>query len=342
MKLYLRPSFDPILNFESSPNLTETLDYDLVIIKHPSVSESAWKTHFNKMDLGAFKKHRIMDLGEFAGNDSEKMAQTLGFLIDQGICPIVIGGDKELLESLHILQETQMKPYSLSWVNPGLHLSDLAIWQDHFVLKEIQGIAMQRHNTQKQEIQTQLSEITISYLSDFRKSSNSVDPLLRRSNWCFFDPHSIRYSDFPASEHLLVSGLFSEEAASICKMAGAGEKNQLFMISSWKTEVENKDLCDYNISQLVWYYMEGYNQKKLDETEKNSHLTEYVVDLTELDLEICFCKSEITGKWWFKSPTYEGHTKSSILIPCTYDEYLQTIQESIPKRISELLLKKVF
>ncbi|MBK7231439.1 MAG: hypothetical protein IPH93_04035 [Saprospiraceae bacterium] len=224
MKLYLRPSFDPILNFESSPNLTETLDYDLVIIKHPSVSESAWKTHFNKMDLGAFKKHRIMDLGEFAGNDSEKMAQTLGFLIDQGICPIVIGADTELLESLHILQETQMKPYSLSWVNPGLQFNDLCIFQNHLVLKEVQGIAMQRHNTQKQEIQSQFPEITISYLSDFRKSSNSVDPLLRRSNWCFFDPHSVRYSDFPASEHLMVSGLFSEEAASICKMAGAGEK----------------------------------------------------------------------------------------------------------------------
>ncbi|MBK9272202.1 MAG: hypothetical protein IPM48_11465 [Saprospiraceae bacterium] len=317
---------------------SSNLEFDLAIIQHPSITGSQWKLYLSQMDLSAFHSLRFQDLGEFAGYDSDRMAETIHYLIQKGILPIVVGGDIDLIRSMHKWSEKNTIPYSLSWIQPTWSLQNLEIWKGQMVVKKIYGIAMQRQLIHRQELKTNFPDIVTSYLSDFRKSSNSVDPILRRSEWCFFSPLSIRFSDFPAKGHPISSGLYSEEAASICRMAGAGENNQLFFIHTWQAKQDSTEQCDYNIAQLVWYFMEGFSIKKLDASAQKTQLTEYVVDLPEFDSEICFCKSEITGKWWFKSP-YSGElSNANILIPCTYEEYLQTIQSNVPKRIAELIL----
>ena len=87
---------------------------------------------------------------------------------------------------------------------------------------------------------------------------------------------------------------------------------------------------------MIWYFIEGYGLKKTDHSNHKKNLTQYIVEIKNTGIQINFYKSEISGKWWFEEPIIDMD-HSNVLIPCTYDEYLNTVQEQVPDRILEYL-----
>lgn len=350
MRLYLRPTQETIgtlhdqqtafgsMNFSAQ----ELLNPDLAFIQHPNLKTSGWKNQLKKMNLDQFKNISFFDLGEFEGQDSIQMAQTTAFLLEKGITPIIVGADKSFYRSISSYFLNKVHPFSVSWIKPGVSDDDLDTWDDVITLKDIYLIGLQRHITDTTKTGAFGARTHFTYLSELRKSTNNAEPWLRRSDIIAIDPKAIRRSDFPAFDHCLPSGLFSEEAASLARMAGSSERNLLFITEQWDIAQPSEEaFCDFGIAQLIWYFMEGYALKQMDRDNQLRAITEYIVDVEELQTEICFCKSELTGKWWFKDPQSLGNDKSA-LIPCTYEEYIQTINSQTPERIASIFRQNSF
>ena len=87
------------------------------------------------------------------------------------------------------------------------------------------------------------------------------------------------------------------------------------------------------IAQMIWYFIEGVNFRAKDYPfTTKEHYQKFTVML-ENDDPINFYKSNKTGRWWMeinliKDNKYKRHA----LVPCTYQDYIETTKEQIPDR----------
>ena len=88
------------------------------------------------------------------------------------------------------------------------------------------------------------------------------------------------------------------------------------------------------LAQMVWYFTEGYYQRKNDYPATNKGLTEYVVDLKGRDGRLVFWKSNKSGRWWLQVPVKTGRKyQRHRLIPCSYKDYSLATQDEVPDRL---------
>lgn len=197
-------------------------------------------------------------------------------------------------------------------------------------LKNLHLLGYQRH------IQSEFNSPVLQSirLGEIRTSSNCIEPFIRMSEMIYFDLNAIRYSDCPANYSLNPSGLHAEEAAGISRMMGMGDRVKCLMISDWDEPKDVHAVTAQLVAQMIWYFWEGCHLKHLDKSFNKDQLTQYRVQLHQIDYVINFYKSENSGKWWFEEPLIDNEFANQ-LIPCTYEEYLMTAKDQIPKRILE-------
>lgn len=311
----------------------ELQKYEIAIIGvNPTLSD-LFRHKFYSLSLDHFRKLSIIDLGNLKDVSDFNVANTVMHLMDLKIIPILIGSSLSHFTQMHLQCSQVLMPHRFALVSDNMsRIDDLLISHSMF-LKEFYSIGIQRH-LQTSDSLNSISKIL--YLSEFRKKLSNIEPFTRNVDAAFFDLNAIRHSDFSASHNSNPSGLFSEEASSICKYFGSGDKTKAIFISSWKTAQDTSGSNELLIAQMVWYFIEGYGLKKTDHSNHKKNLTQYIVEIKNTGIQINFYKSEISGKWWFEEPMIDMD-HSNVLIPCTYDEYLNTVQEQVPDRILEYL-----
>ncbi|MBL7824070.1 MAG: hypothetical protein JNK69_11750 [Saprospiraceae bacterium] len=322
-----------IFNLEQTPKLA---GIDVAIFGIGSSVSKKFRDEFYQMNLSAFKDLTITDLGDLDSCNPIEISRILFYLLDQNIIPIVFACPKEIIDTIAKYQENRLEPFSLSLISNFINKIDLDSITKSLFLKKVHLIAIQRHYTKKEILFNTQDQISTLYLSEYRKSNSTFEPFARNSEYVFFDLNAVRSSDFPANKMHTASGLFSEEAVGICKMSGSGDKNKCLFISDWHStnQAQNENL----VAQMVWYFIEGIALKKFDHQDQTRHMTEYVVELQDSEAQIQFYKSEISGKWWFRTPGIDSDI-NPVLTPCTYEEYLMTVQAHAPSRILELFQK---
>ena len=163
-----------------------------------------------------------------------------------------------------------------------------------------------------------------------------VEHLLRDADLVYFDISAIKYSDSPAHRLASPNGLSGEEACSIARYAGISDKTSLFNINGYVEELDNQGISAQLIAQMIWYFMEGFYQRKNDyPVGSKSDYLKFIVLIDEGDFELVFYKSPRSGRWWlelnhdhFKSSNYKRHT----LIPCSEEDYQRALSQEIPQR----------
>ena len=65
----------------------------------------------------------------------------------------------------------------------------------------------------------------------------------------------------------------------------------------------------------------------------------YFIPIKDSDLQFIFYKSKLTGRWWVSSSMdFDNDTSyQEKIIPCSYDDYLNTLSGEIPSRILRIL-----
>jgi hypothetical protein len=278
-----------------------------------------------------FDFNQFADGGNLSDEElNQKLLHLFELAVDQDKTIVFIGSNARLIRTLQEIWNTNYHPLRVSYITdccaPIQNLDFNSIY-----LKECNAIGFQRHFTQIQN-----KAINFFRLGEFRTNPSSVEPALRRSEIIYFNLNAVRASDSPGNMKKNPSGFTAEEASAIARSAGSSERLKIFAISAWDPHKDSEQLTSMLVAQMVWYFWEGCNLKKLDENYDRKNLTQYLVEIKNLDYIIRFYKSEKSGKWWFEEPLVDNEF-SNQLIPCSYEEYLATVNDQIPERILEMI-----
>ena len=81
---------------------------------------------------------------------------------------------------------------------------------------------------------------------------------------------------------------------------------------------------------MIWYFLEGLDQKKMDQPDSKENMTQYLIELSDYNMSLAFWKSDFSGRWWVELPDKAGNTE---LLPCSYMDYKLACNNEMPKRI---------
>lgn len=193
-------------------------------------------------------------------------------------------------------------------------------------------------------------------LGSMRQHPDWAEPLLRSSALAVFSLSSLRWSDTDGNIYGGPNGLFAHEFCQLSHYAGANNllkaaffcdyfpSNRPASTSANLSADSLSDLPEHPsqssagahvLAQGIWYLLEGISQSYDDTPKINSrNYTRYTMALPG-EHELIFVKSQKSGRWWIEVslPVPAGSRKErSILVPCTYDDYLKASAGELPDR----------
>ncbi len=160
---------------------------------------------------------------------------------------------------------------------------------------------------------------------------NELEPIIRDADLLNFNLRALKQNETP---DLISSpsGFTIEEACQICRYAGMSDKMRAFSLVGFQATDPTIPYTSQVAAQMIWYFLDGFFNRKQDFPVSTEGLTEYIVDFQQN--QIVFWKSKRSGRWWIQVPVktrkkYDRHR----LIPCSYNDYRLACQEELPDRL---------
>ncbi len=268
-------------------------------------------------------------------------------LVKSDVLPIVIGGSQDLTLSMYQAYEKLEQTVNLLSVDSHFDLGDpeLAITADGWLNKIIlhkpnflfnyANVGYQSYyvNAEESDLFSKMY-FDVHRLGDYYTDSTIVEPLARNSDLISFDLDAIRMSDYAGNSKDSPHGFYGEDACRIMRYAGISDKLTSIGLFNFNGATENVRRDANLVGQMVWYFIEGFNQRKQDYpkcTKKN--YIKYRVTIDDFKDEIQFYKSDKSGRWWIEVPypnvdrlKFQRH----LLVPCTYKVYQDAVKNEMP------------
>ncbi|HEB61852.1 MAG TPA: hypothetical protein ENI82_01760 [Bacteroidetes bacterium] len=290
----------------------------------------------------AFRKLQIADLGNIRKQDVQFIGPLIKELISGKIIPIIIGSNvnftlaqyqahhHQLVNLVLIDEKIRVSPRSK---NANL-IIDAIIKSNKSNLLHLAVLGYQAHFTPPAVARyLELRNYEHIRLGSIRSKIEDIEPIIRDADLISFNIASIRQSDAPEQIAPSPSGFFVEEACQLSKYAGMSDK--LSSIGFWGYYPQTKtNQTAQVVSQLIWYFIDGFSKRTMDYPTSTEGLVEYIVELKGAIKELTFWKSKKSGRWWIQVPvkTRKKYLRHR-LIPCSYKDYIQTCKEDIPDRL---------
>lgn len=304
--------------------------------------------------------YRIIDLGNLnPGHDLDetyvRISEVCRMLLENNVLPVILGGTHDLDYGQYCGYETMNKLVSLLNIDAFLDLEDKgesAANQQHIhklLLHEPNFLFSYTHLAYQSYLIDPLSVSILEKLyfeafriGQMRTSLQEMEPTIRNADMLSFDITAIRSSDAPGNAHAQPFGLTGEEACQICWYAGLNEK--LSSVGFYEYNPEKDDAHKKTasvIATMIWYFIEGYYQRKKEQNFKSNDFVKYVVALNAEPEVITFYKSKFSEKWWMEVPYPTGIQKYSrnSIVPCSYNDYQQASKGDVPERYISTLAK---
>jgi len=150
-----------------------------------------------------------------------------------------------------------------------------------------------------------------------------IEPVFRNSHLLSFDINAIKHSDAPANKNC-PNGLTGVEACMLTRYAGFSSKLNSVGIYGYKPYDDVEEMTAKQISQMVWYFIDGKNRCKQEAPLTNREFfNEYHTVFAEV--ETVFLQSKKTNRWWMQMPDKR-------FTACSYNDYLSASNNQIPER----------
>lgn len=150
-----------------------------------------------------------------------------------------------------------------------------------------------------------------------------IEPVFRNSHLLSFDISAIKHSDAPANKNC-PNGLSGVEACMLTRYAGFSSKMNSVGIYGYKPYEDVEEMTAKQISQMVWYFIDGKNRCKQEAALTNREFfNEYHTVFAEV--ETVFLQSKKTNRWWMQMPDKR-------FTACSYNDYLSASNNQIPER----------
>jgi len=175
-------------------------------------------------------------------------------------------------------------------------------------------------------------------LGKARADITELEPLVRDGDLLSINLSALKAAEAPGAASPSPSGFSVEEACQITRYAGMSDKLKTFGIYGYQKDKDANQQGAMAVAQMVWYFIDGFQNRKGDYPAGTEGLTEYIVEYKTLDYQLTFWRSEKSGRWWMQVPVkskskYQRHR----LVPCSYNDYLLACKNELPDRLLRAL-----
>jgi len=163
---------------------------------------------------------------------------------------------------------------------------------------------------------------------------DEIEPVIRQADMMSIDITSIRMSDAPGNANATPFGFTGEEACQIAWYAGNNNKLSSFGIYEYNPAYDFKGATASVIATMIWYFVEGYYNRKPDFDFQSDEYAKYIVTMKNNPQRIVFYKHKFTEKWWMEVPFPIEKSKYArvSVIPCSYSDYEIATKGELPTR----------
>ncbi len=292
-----------------------------------------------------FSKLKVADLGNLRKEENTFIIPLIQELIEGGICPVIIGHDGKFTQAQFFAHHACQPSVNLVEVKERIGYHPKKSEMDGYYLNPIlEGeyrlfhfttIGSQSHFVDESVYQF-LDNCYFDYIRLGKAKSNMADlePFIRDADMLSIHLSALKYADAPAISNASPSGFFSEEACLISRYAGMNDKLTSIGFYGFQSQLDTDGLAAQTMAQMVWYFLDGFNNRQSDFPASMDQLVEYIVDLKDYDEQFTFWKSNKTGRWWLQVPTKTiKKIQRHRLIPCSHKDYLEASNGEIPNRL---------
>ncbi len=292
-----------------------------------------------------FAKLKVADLGNLRKEENGFITPLIQELIEGGICPIILGHEGKFTQAQFLAHHACQPSVSVVEVKDriayhpkkseleGFYLNP--ILEGEYRLFHFTTIGSQSHFVEE-SVYHFLENCFFDYvrLGKAKANLSGLEPFIRDADLMSFHISALKYADAPATRNANPSGFFSEEACQISRYAGMNDKLTSIGFYGYQADLDRDGLTAQTIAQMVWYFLDGFYNRQNDFPVSMDQLVEYIVELKDHDQQFTFWKSNKTGRWWLQVPV---QTKKKLqrhrLIPCSYEDYLESSKGEIPSRL---------
>ena len=307
------------------------------------------RNHFYKLFPGNWNVP-IADLGNIRKGESPSdthfaVTEVIKNLLKMNIIPIIIGGGQDITFSNYKAYDQLEQTVNLVVVDSKFDLGNLEdkLSSKSYLSKIIMEVPTNLFNFSNIGYQTYLNpqeEIKLiqglnfdTYRLAEAKELEILEPVLRDADIVSIDIGSVRQTDAPANRNASPNGFYGDEICGIARYAGISDKVSSFGIYEYNSAVDNHTLTAHLIAQMIWCFIEGYNSRVKDYPFATKEDYQKFTVMLENDDPINFYKSNKTGRWWMEINLIQHNKyKRRALIPCTYQDYIETTNQMIPDR----------
>ncbi len=301
--------------------------------------------------------YKVVDLGDLkVGETREESLNNLKvvgeYLMKNQILPVYFGGTHDLDYGQYLSYQGLKKLISLACIDSKvdmedegdphqIHSQDIILHQPNFLFN-YSHLAYQSFLVDK-DLVSVMEKLYFEHirLGSLRKNFKEIEPVIRNADLVSFDVSAIQSSDAPGSADAQPFGLTGEEACQICRFAGMNEKLSSIGIYGYQPYYDdNRNKTAAVIATMVWYFIEGFYDRKDSMSFKSNDYIKYTVSLDAQPATLVFYKSKLSEKWWMEIPQVGlDKFERTTIIPCSYKDYQYAQSGEVPERWINAQLK---
>lgn len=295
-----------------------------------------------------------VDLGDIRAGATEEdtyaaVQSVVAELVQMGIVPIVLGGGHDLTIPMYRALESVGRPMNVVTVDPRLdfggdpslvssrnHMNSVVMHEPNFLF-DYANVGHQGYLTDPDTIELlERLQFEAIRLGGLLQNMRHVEPIVRNADLVTVDMASVRASDHPASTHASPNGMTSEHLCQLSRYVGMSDRLLATGFFEHNPDLDDRGRGAHLVAQGVWHVLDGiFNQKGDHPKCSTEDYLRYVVDLPGEQHEIAFYKSPKSDRWWMDVPmpnSDKSNLLPSLLVPCSYEEYVEASEGSLPDR----------
>ena len=295
-----------------------------------------------------------VDLGDIRAGATEEdtyaaVQSVVAELVQMGIVPIVLGGGHDLTIPMYRALDSVGRPMNLVTVDPRLdfggdpsvvsarnHMNSVVMHEPNYLF-DYTNVGHQGYLTDPDTLELlERLQFEAIRLGTLLQNIQHVEPIVRNADLVTLDVAAIRASDHPASTHASPNGMTAEHFCQLSRYIGMSDRLLATGFFEHNPDLDDRGRGAHLVAQGVWHVLDGiFNQKGDHPKCTTEDYLKYVVDLPGESHEIAFYKSPKSDRWWMDVPVPhqdKSNLLPSLLVPCTYEEYVEASEGSLPDR----------
>lgn len=294
---------------------------------------------------------KMADLGDIypgeSVDDTYFAVQTVvSELLKKKIIPLILGGSQDLIYSQYRAYDGVEQMINLVNVDSKFDLGDAEkpltnrsyvgkiVVNKPYNLFNYCNLGYQTYFNSQEEIELMDRLFFDAYrLGEVSGDISIVEPVMRDANLVGVDMGAVSAGALGNYRLSSPNGFDGKEICALSRYAGISDKVSSFGIYEINADLNFRS-CTALIAQMMWYFVEGVNFRKDENTiSAKKEFIKYQVPVE--DEVLVFYRSPISGRWWIEIPftsTDNNKLKRHTLLPCTEGDYIDACNQNIPER----------